>query len=91
MPRTPYPSWCDGLCSLHPDEFPKLDALLSEVFRPGMVAEYPHIYTADDTANLRGGVEGGEGCGAYRHDKTRRVDYGLHGQGCVVKGCCVSS
>ena len=60
MPRTPYPSWCDGLCSLHPDEFPKLDALLSEVFRPGMVAEYAHTYTADDRANLRVVVEGGE-------------------------------
>ncbi|MEE2873660.1 MAG: hypothetical protein VX893_12200 [Candidatus Latescibacterota bacterium] len=60
MPRTPDPSWCDGLRSLHPDEFPKLDALLSEVFRPGMVAEYAHIYTADDTANLRVVVEGGE-------------------------------
>ena len=46
MPRTPDPSWCDGLRSLHPDEFPKLDALLSEVFRPGMVAEHAHIYTA---------------------------------------------
>ena len=91
MPRTPYPSWCDGLCSLHPDEFPKLDALLSEVFRPGMVAEYAHIYTADDTANLRVVVEGGEGGGAYRHDKTRRVDYGLNGQGGVVRGCCNSS
>ncbi|MDP7505619.1 MAG: hypothetical protein QF774_16560, partial [Nitrospinota bacterium] len=44
----------------HSDEFPKLDALLSEVFRPGMVAEYAHIYTADDTANLRVVVEGGE-------------------------------
>ncbi|SVE08857.1 uncharacterized protein METZ01_LOCUS461711, partial [marine metagenome] len=27
MPRTPDPSWCDGLRSLHSDEFPKLDAL----------------------------------------------------------------
>ena len=76
MPRTPYPSWCDGLCSLHPDEFPKLDALLSEVFRPGMVAEYAQIYTADDTANLRVVVEGGE---VVAHIGTIRRDASIMG------------
>ena len=50
----------DGLRSLHPDEFPQLNALLGEVFRPGMPQEYPHIYTPDDTANLRVVVDGGE-------------------------------
>ena len=77
MLRTPDPSWCDGLRCLHPDEFPKLDALLSEVFRPGMVAEYAHIYTADDTANLRVVVEGGEG-GA--HIGTIRRDASIGGK-----------
>jgi len=76
MPRTPDPSWCDGLRSLHPDEFPKLDALLSEVFRPGMVAGYAHIYTADDTANLRVVVEGGE---VVAHIGTIRRDASIMG------------
>ena len=76
MPRTPDPSWCDGLRSLHPDEFPKLDALLSEVFRPGMVAEYAHIYTADDMANLRVVVEGGE---VVAHIGTIRRDASIMG------------
>ena len=76
MPRTPDPSWCDGLRSLHPDEFPKLDALLSEVFRPGMVAEHAHIYTADDTANLRVVVEGGE---VVAHIGTIRRDASIMG------------
>ena len=76
MPRTPDPSWCDGLRGLHPDEFPKLDALLSEVFRPGMVVEYAHIYTADDTANLRVVVEGGE---VVAHICTIRRDASIMG------------
>ena len=76
MPRTPDPSWCDGLRSLHSDEFPKLDALLSEVFRPGMVARYAHIYTADDTANLRVVVDGGE---VVAHIGTIRRDASIMG------------
>lgn len=80
MARTPDPSWRDGLRSLHPDEFPQLDALLSEVFRPGMPAEYPHIYTPDDTANLRVVVEGGE---VVAHIGTIRRDASI--MGCTVK------
>ena len=73
-------SWRDGLRSLHPDEFPKLDALLSEVFRPGMPQEYPHIYTPDDTANLRVVVDGGE---VVAHIGTIRRHASI--LGCTVK------
>ena len=80
MARLPNPSWRDGLRSLHPDEFPQLDALLSEVFRPGMPQEYPHIYTPDDTANLRVVVEGGE---VVAHIGTIRRHVSI--MGCTVK------
>ena len=80
MAKNPDPSWRDGLRSLHPDEFPRLDALLGEVFRPGMSQEYPHIYTPDDTANLRVVVDGGE---VVAHIGTLRRYASI--LGCAVK------
>ena len=80
MARIADPSWRDGLRSLHPDEFPQLDALLSEVFRPGMPQEYPHIYTPAETANLRVVVEGGE---VVAHIGTIRREASI--MGCTVR------
>ena len=53
-------SWGDGIRSLHPDEFPQLDALLSDVFRPTLVEEYTHFYTRKNSGNFRVVVKNGQ-------------------------------
>lgn len=80
MAKMPDPSWLDGIRSLRPDEFPQLDTLLSTVFRPGMPQQYPHIYTPEDTANLRVVVENGE---VVSHIGTIRRHASI--MGCTIK------
>ncbi|MBI2950924.1 GNAT family N-acetyltransferase [bacterium] len=42
------------------DEFESLDALLSAVFRPGLVEQYPHLYSPENTGNMRVVVQDGK-------------------------------
>lgn len=60
MPREPEPSWRDGLRSVQRAEFESLDALLSAVFRPGLVEQYPHLYSPENTDNMRVVVQDGK-------------------------------
>ena len=53
MPRTPEPSWSDGIRSIRADEFDSLRALLDSVFWPGLVERYPHVYVPANAKNLR--------------------------------------
>ena len=60
MARELGPSANDGMRSLRREEFGSLQALLETVFRPGLVAEYPHIYTPQHAPFLRVVVRDGE-------------------------------
>lgn len=80
MPREPEPSWRDGLRSVHRDEFEGLDALLSAVFRPGLVQQYPHLYSPENTGNMRVVVQDGK---VVSHIGTIRRHASL--LGCTVR------
>jgi predicted N-acetyltransferase YhbS len=43
----------DGPRALAPDEWPLLDRLVSDVFRPEMFHDYPQLFTATNRSNLR--------------------------------------
>ena len=60
MPREREPSWEDGIRNLRRDEFEGVADLLHTVFRPTLVAEYPHIYTPENTGNMLVAVAGGQ-------------------------------
>ena len=53
MARELAPSSNDGMRSLRREEFSSLQTLLDTVFRPGLAAEYPHIYAAEHAPFLR--------------------------------------
>lgn len=80
MPHASDPSWRDGLRSLRADELPALDVLLSTVFRPGLVEQYPHIYSPDNAPNLRVVIEEGK---VISHIGTIRRHASI--LGCTVK------
>jgi len=80
MPPTPDSTWRDGMRSLRPDEFPGLDELLSAVFRPGLIEQYPHIYTPENAPNLRVVVKNGK---VVSHIGTIRRHASI--LGCTVK------
>ena len=78
------PSWEDGIRNLRREEFPKAAALLNTVFRPTIVAEYPHIYTPENTGNMLVAVEGGQ---VVSHMGTLRRYASL--LGCTVRVACL--
>ncbi len=80
MPREPEPSWRDGMRSVQRDEFESLDALLSAVFRPGLVQQYPHLYSPENTCNMRVVVQDGR---VVSHIGTIRRHASL--LGCTVR------
>ena len=80
MPHAPDPSWCDGLRSLRADELPALDLLLSAAFRPGIIEQYPHIYSPENAPNLRVVVKEGK---VVSHIGTIRRHASI--LGCTVK------
>ena len=80
MPREPDPSWEDGMRSLHADEMEGIFALTSAVFRPTLVAEYPHFFTRENASNLRVVVENGK---VVSHIGTLRRDASI--LGCMVR------
>lgn len=49
----------DGPRALLPDEWPQLDALVSTVFRSGMLTNYPQLFNAENRHNLRVVADGG--------------------------------
>ncbi len=60
MPREPEPSWRDGIRALHPEEFEGLNELVSTVFHPGLVADFPHFLTPENAGDLRVAVVDGK-------------------------------
>ena len=84
MPREADASWQDGMRSVHRHEFESLDALTSAVFRPGLVAQYPHLFNSENAGNLRVVVKDGE---VVSHIGTIRRHASI--VGCTVRVACV--
>ncbi len=84
MPREPDPSWEDGMRSLHAEEMEGIVALTSAVFRPTLVAEYPHFFTRENASNLRVVVENGK---VVSHIGTLRRDASI--LGCTVRNAAL--
>jgi predicted N-acetyltransferase YhbS len=80
MPRTSEPSWEDGMRSLHEGELEGIVELTSAVFRPTLVADYPHFFNRENASNLRVVVEDGK---VVSHIGTLRRDASI--LGCTVR------
>ena len=80
MSRASDPSWEDGMRSLHEMELEGIVELTSAVFRPTLVAEYPHFFNRENARNLRVVVEDGK---VVSHIGTLRRDASI--LGCNVR------
>lgn len=84
MPAEQDPSWNDGIRNLRREEFDGLADLLHAVFRPTLVAEYPHFYTPEHAGDMLVAVEGGR---VVSHMGTLRRYASLFG--CTVRAACL--
>lgn len=84
MPREIESGWEDGLRSLRRDEFNSLAALVEEVFRPGLVAEYPQFYTPENVHGMRVVVDQGK---VVSHVGCLTRDVSI--LGCTARAACL--
>src|SRR5438045_4062433 len=74
----------EGPRGARPDELPSLRELTDQVFRPGMIDQYPQLFNADNAECLRVCVDDGKCVSHVGMSERNAVLFG-----CPIKVCCI--